>query len=167
MAILLDEENLLERSLIYATDINVHALETAQAGVYPLDHIGSYTANHRASGGKSSLSDHYTAAYGHAQFPERSQRHMGFSAPSPATAPTPDRASPPPCATPSWSRHTPSPPPTPAPRSSAAWPASPSPARPTASVLPHRAPTEGATVALPGDTSHHSRSPLALPPPLA
>ncbi|MFT4192355.1 MAG: protein-glutamate O-methyltransferase CheR [Comamonas sp.] len=85
MAILLDEEGLLERTQIYATDINIHALQTAQAGVYPLDQIGIYTANHRAAGGKTSLSDHYTAAYGHAQFHERLRRHVVFSDHSLAT----------------------------------------------------------------------------------
>src|SRR5579862_3574385 len=34
LAILLQEEGVLERSLIYATDINASALERAQAGIY-------------------------------------------------------------------------------------------------------------------------------------
>jgi chemotaxis protein methyltransferase CheR len=63
-AILLHEEGLLDRSLIYATDINVSALERAQAGCYDVDRIAGFTENHRLSGGKSSLSDYYSAAYG-------------------------------------------------------------------------------------------------------
>ncbi|STR26458.1 chemotaxis methyltransferase CheR [Janthinobacterium lividum] len=35
LAILLEEEGLLERSMIYATDINVEALAAAEAGIYP------------------------------------------------------------------------------------------------------------------------------------
>lgn len=85
LAILLQEEQLLARSLIYATDINTQSLQTAEAGVYPLDRMGDYTNNHRAAGGKSSLSDHYTAAYGHAKFDERLKRHMVFSDHSLAT----------------------------------------------------------------------------------
>ena len=68
MAILLHEEGLLERSLIYATDINAGALERAQAGIYDAARIGGFTENHRKSGARSSLSDYYTAAYGKAVF---------------------------------------------------------------------------------------------------
>jgi chemotaxis protein methyltransferase CheR len=85
LAILLEEEQLLARSLIYATDINTQSLQTAEAGVYPLERIGDYTKNHQAAGGKSSLSDHYTAAYGLAKFDERLKRHMVFSDHSLAT----------------------------------------------------------------------------------
>jgi chemotaxis protein methyltransferase CheR len=62
-AILLHEEGLLERSLIYATDINPASLEKAQAGHYDLDRIAGFSENHRLAGGKSSLSDYYSAAY--------------------------------------------------------------------------------------------------------
>jgi chemotaxis protein methyltransferase CheR len=66
LAILLREEGLLSRSLIYATDINGQALKKAEAGVYDLDRMADFTANHQKSGGKSSLSEYYTAAYGRA-----------------------------------------------------------------------------------------------------
>ena len=39
LAILLREEGLLERTLIYATDINPQALQKAEAGVYDVDRI--------------------------------------------------------------------------------------------------------------------------------
>ena len=42
MAILLQEEGLLERSLIYATDINAGALERAQSGIYDAARIGEH-----------------------------------------------------------------------------------------------------------------------------
>ena len=64
LAILLREEALLERTLIYATDINPHTLQKAQAGVYEIERVAAFTENHRLSGGKGSLSDYYTAAYG-------------------------------------------------------------------------------------------------------
>jgi chemotaxis protein methyltransferase CheR len=85
MAILLREEGLLERTLIYATDINAHALQTAEAGVYPAERIAGFTENHRRSGGHSSLSDHYTAAYGSAMFDKRLKKHIVFSDHSLAT----------------------------------------------------------------------------------
>ena len=38
------------RTLIYATDINPHALQKAEAGVYDADRIAGFTENHRRSG---------------------------------------------------------------------------------------------------------------------
>lgn len=68
MAILLREEQLLERSIIYATDINPYSLDKARAGIFPLDNVRQYTANYQKAGGTSSFSDYYTAAYGGALF---------------------------------------------------------------------------------------------------
>jgi chemotaxis protein methyltransferase CheR len=68
MAIMLREEGLLERSIIYATDINPQSLETARRGVFPLDQMQLYTENYQAAGGKRAFSDYYTAAYGGALF---------------------------------------------------------------------------------------------------
>ena len=85
LAILLHEEGLLSRSLIYATDINGHALAQAEAGVYDIDRIAGFTDNHRRSGGRSSLSDYYTAAYGRAVFDKSLKKHMVFSDHSLAT----------------------------------------------------------------------------------
>jgi chemotaxis protein methyltransferase CheR len=62
-AILLREENLLERTIIYATDINAAGLRVAQAGIYPIDRAPAFTANHARSGSKLSLAAHYTAGY--------------------------------------------------------------------------------------------------------
>ena len=85
LAILLREEGLLPRALIYATDINPHSLQRAEAGVYPIDRIAGFTVNHRASGGGSSLSDYYTAAYGRAIFDKSLREHIVFSDHSLAT----------------------------------------------------------------------------------
>ena len=71
LAILLKEEGLLERSIIYATDINPESLEAARRGVFPLERMRLYTENYQKSGGKAAFSDYYTAAYGGALF-ERS-----------------------------------------------------------------------------------------------
>ncbi|WP_257385593.1 CheR family methyltransferase [Tahibacter caeni] len=85
MAILLREEGLLERSLIYATDINPNALRRAEAGVYDAAKVPDFTANHRRSGGHSSLSDYYSAAYDRVIFDKRLRRHIVFSDHSLAT----------------------------------------------------------------------------------
>jgi len=84
-AILLREAGLLERALIYATDINPQALATAEAGVYAADRIAGFSANYLAAGGASSLSDYYTAAYGQAVFDRRLRAQIVFSDHSLAT----------------------------------------------------------------------------------
>jgi len=85
MAILLREEGLLSRTLIYATDINPHVLQKAEAGVYDADRIPAFTENHRRSGAPTSLSDYYQAAYGRAVFDRELRRHLVFSDHSLAT----------------------------------------------------------------------------------
>jgi chemotaxis protein methyltransferase CheR len=79
LAILLQEEGLLERSLIYATDINAGALERAQAGIYDAARVSGFTDNHRKSGARSSLSDYYTAAYGKAVFDKSLKTNIVFA----------------------------------------------------------------------------------------
>jgi chemotaxis protein methyltransferase CheR len=85
VAILLREEGLLSRTLIYATDINPHALQKAEAGIYDLDRMASFTENHRKSGARASLSDYYTAAYGRAVLDRSLNKHIVYSDHSLAT----------------------------------------------------------------------------------
>jgi chemotaxis protein methyltransferase CheR len=84
-AILLREEGLLSKSLIYATDINPKTLQSAAAGVFDIDRIAGFTANHHGSGARSSLSNYYTAAYGRAVFDKSLKDHIVFSDHSLAT----------------------------------------------------------------------------------
>lgn len=79
LAILFREEGLEDRTLFYATDISTAALRKADAGVYDLDRIALFTANHQKSGGKSSLSDYYTTAYGAAVFDQSLRKRTVFS----------------------------------------------------------------------------------------
>ncbi len=79
LAILFREEGLDQRTLFYATDINPAALQAAEAGVYPLEQIQKFTANHQKSGAKSSLSDYYTADYGRAVFDKTLRSRVVFS----------------------------------------------------------------------------------------
>lgn len=79
LVILFREEGLEDRTIFYATDINHQALEAAEAGVYPLERVQLFTQNHRKSGGKSSLSDYYQAAYGRARFDASLRRNVVFS----------------------------------------------------------------------------------------
>jgi chemotaxis protein methyltransferase CheR len=79
LAILFREEGLEQRTMFYATDINPGALDAAAAGVYNIDRIRGFTENHQQSGGRSSLSNYYTAAYGKASFDRTLRERVVFS----------------------------------------------------------------------------------------
>ena len=86
-AILLREEGLLARTLIYATDINPQTLKKAEAGVHELDRT---PASPRTIAGpaRDLASDHYTAAYGRAVFDTSLKKAIVFTDHSPPpTAP--------------------------------------------------------------------------------
>jgi len=85
LAILLKEEGLLERSMIYATDINPQSLEKARKGVFPLENMRAYTANYQAAGGRRAFSDYYTAAYNAALFDRSLCENVTFADHSLAT----------------------------------------------------------------------------------
>ena len=63
MAILLKEEGLLEKSRIYATDMNERVLKEAKDGIFPLKRMQEYTNNYLASGGTSSFSSYYLSKH--------------------------------------------------------------------------------------------------------
>jgi chemotaxis protein methyltransferase CheR len=78
-AILLEECGLLERTLIYATDINPEALRSAEAGVYAVERVPAFTRNYQRVSGSRSLADYYTAAYGKVVFDRRLRTRVTFS----------------------------------------------------------------------------------------
>lgn len=63
MAILLKEENLYDRTQIYATDFNQRSLEQAQEGIFPNQNIKKYARNYQASGAKGVFSDYFHSRY--------------------------------------------------------------------------------------------------------
>jgi chemotaxis protein methyltransferase CheR len=85
LAILLQEEGLLDRSIIYGTDINAHALRAAASGVYSLARLRGFTENHRRSGASTSLSDYYHATGDSAIMDPALRRKITFSDHSLAT----------------------------------------------------------------------------------
>jgi chemotaxis protein methyltransferase CheR len=85
LAIVLAEAELLDRTLIYATDINPASLRAAEAGVYATERFPGFSDNYRLSGGRASLSDYYAAAYGGALLDRRLRKAIVFSDHSLAT----------------------------------------------------------------------------------
>ena len=85
LAILLAEEGLLDRTLIYATDINPESLRTAEAGVYDLDRFKRFSESYALAGGRASLSNYYTAGYSSAVFDRSLKKAILFSDHSLAT----------------------------------------------------------------------------------
>lgn len=85
LAILLHEEGLLERTLIYATDINSQALKTAEQGIFHIDKAERFSKNYVKAGGIASLSDYYTARYGNIVFDKQLRKNMVFADHSLAT----------------------------------------------------------------------------------
>lgn len=79
MVILFREEGLEDRTIFYATDISQEALQAAEAGVYSIERVQSFTTNHQQSGGKTSLSDYYQAAYGRISLDKTLRRNVVFS----------------------------------------------------------------------------------------
>ena len=79
LAILLEEEGLYDRSLIYATDINESTLRQARDGIYPAEVMQKYTQNYIQSGGTRSFSEYYTARYDFAIVRPALQRNIVFS----------------------------------------------------------------------------------------
>lgn len=80
IAILLREEGLLSRSVIYATDINQKSLQIAKDGVYPVEHMKTYTANYQKSGGTKSFSEYYKAKYNSVMFDKSLKQNIVFAA---------------------------------------------------------------------------------------
>ena len=79
IAILLEEEGLLDRCRIYATDMNKSVLKTAREGIFPLSAMKSYTNNYQQAGGRAAFSEYYTARYDSAIIRPSLRKNMVFS----------------------------------------------------------------------------------------
>lgn len=84
MAIILRELG-MKKYLIYATDINPMNLEMAKKGIYDLEDVKKASRNYQLSGGVTSLSDYYEAAYDSVRFDPTLLNNVVFSDHSLAT----------------------------------------------------------------------------------
>jgi chemotaxis protein methyltransferase CheR len=79
LAIVLEEEELLDRTRIYATDINEEMLRRARDGVISLDKMQEYTQNYVQAGGAGAFSEYYLASYDSAQIDRRLLENVVFA----------------------------------------------------------------------------------------
>ncbi|MDC7125651.1 MAG: hypothetical protein PQJ46_08780, partial [Spirochaetales bacterium] len=78
-AIVLEEEGVLKRCQLYATDFNESILKQAKEGIYPTEAIKLYTENYQKAGGKCSFSDYYQAYYDSAKIKDELKERILFS----------------------------------------------------------------------------------------
>ncbi|MBB3601126.1 chemotaxis protein methyltransferase CheR [Mycolicibacterium sp. BK556] len=78
MAILLDEAGLLDRTTIYATDIDSDSLRIAASAIYPADAMVGATRNYQVSGGERPFSDWYIAKYDRCILSPALRSHLEF-----------------------------------------------------------------------------------------
>ena len=79
MAIVLKEENLYDRTQIYATDFNAKVIKSAKDGIYSIKNIKDFTRNYQKAGGKESFSDYYTANYNSVIIDNSLKKNIVFS----------------------------------------------------------------------------------------
>ncbi len=79
LCILLDEAGLLERTTIYATDINPQNLLEAKKGIFDSRNLKDFAKNYVKAGGVRSPSDYYTADYNLIKFDPRLLKNVVFS----------------------------------------------------------------------------------------
>lgn len=79
LAILLKEENLLDRCQIYATDFNRRVLDIAKLGIYSNQDLEKFNRNYIESGGKGKLSDYYTLKYGSLKLDQSLSKKIVFA----------------------------------------------------------------------------------------
>jgi len=79
LAILLKEEGLYEKCLIYATDFNDTVLETAQKGIYSEENINKSNLNYQKAGGKKSFASYYHADYNSVILNRSLKKNMVFA----------------------------------------------------------------------------------------
>lgn len=79
LAIVLKEEGLYDKSLIYATDFNDVVLEKSKKGIYPAADIKKSTRNYQNAGGKESFGNYYHAEYDSVIFDRSLKENIVFA----------------------------------------------------------------------------------------
>lgn len=78
-AVLLKEEGLLDRTMIYATDINQRSLKKAEQGIFSVEKMATSESNYRKAGGRTALKDYYTESYEAVLFDKNLRKNVVFA----------------------------------------------------------------------------------------
>ncbi len=78
VAILLDQEGILNKAKIYATDINTVVLQKAATAAFPVRNLDFYRENYEKTEFPGDLSDYYTIENGMMQFDKRLIQNVKF-----------------------------------------------------------------------------------------
>jgi len=79
LAIVLEEEGLLDRTRIYATDFNAGVVDKARSGEFPMTRMKGYTENYLKAGGTREFSRYYSADGAVATFSEALRDNVVFA----------------------------------------------------------------------------------------
>ena len=79
LAIVLEEEKLYDRALIYATDFNDIVLKKSQKGIFSVKVMKAYTKNYQTAGGKRDFSSYFTVKYDYARINSRLQKNITWA----------------------------------------------------------------------------------------
>lgn len=79
LAILLQEEGILHKTKIYATDLSENSLRMAHKGFFPIAPMQQYTRNYFDAGGKQAFSQYYTVNGDQVQFSPDFADHIVFA----------------------------------------------------------------------------------------
>ena len=79
LAIILEEEGLLDRSVVYGTDFNATSIHTAQEGIYPAEKIKEFSENYIKAGGKGSFANYYHEKYNRIKLKDSLRKQLTFS----------------------------------------------------------------------------------------
>jgi chemotaxis protein methyltransferase CheR len=79
LSILLYEAQLLNRCLIYATDLNAVNIERASKGIIPFHNLKEYIDNYQKAGGKNDFFSYYTARYDYLMINKELRTNIVFS----------------------------------------------------------------------------------------
>ncbi|GEL09481.1 chemotaxis protein methyltransferase CheR [Flavobacterium glycines] len=77
--ILLKENNLYDKSRIYATDISSNAIEKSRKGIYDNANFKEYTKNYYDCGGKESLKNYFVSDEKHSMIQSELKKNILFS----------------------------------------------------------------------------------------